>query len=131
MSQLYGFEYLPKLKTVTIDSIDNHNSPSDDEEEQREVNDAATAVSYYRRYNQRPKKPNVNQSLESSESEQMEEQQVKVELLFLKETIEEKLQPLKHDFAVFKGSWRVFYMMWHVSWTISKFDSNYFTQTLS
>lgn len=104
LSQLYGFEYLPKLKTVSIDCIDNPNSSSDEDEEQQEENDdTTTAASYYRRYRyyQRPKK-NVNQSLESLENEQFMEQQVNVELQFLKETIEEKLKPLKNNSTTFK-----------------------------
>lgn len=105
LSQFYGFESLPKLKVVTVDNEENYECSSDDADEAQEQQEFEETGYYQRyRYYQQSKDQNitVNQSLKSTESQQMEEQQMEVELLFLKEKIEEKLKHLKYDSEVFK-----------------------------
>lgn len=100
VSQQYGFELLPQLTVVTVDSGENYKCDSDDEHEQQQQKNEG----YYRRYryHQQPKQQNVNQYVESLENLQMEEQQTKVELVFLKEKIEEKVKDLKRNSEMFR-----------------------------
>lgn len=104
LSELYGFEFLPQLKIVTVGSADNLDE--DEEQYQQEFEDADSARLYYKKYRYCPQPKeqnnmeNLNQALDSLKSQRMDEQHV--ELLFLKEKIEEKLKQLKFNSENFK-----------------------------
>lgn len=98
LSQLYGFESLPELKVVTVGNGENRVFDSVEEQQQAELEeDAGCGEGYYQRYRyiQQLKEENVNQPMECREM-------VKVQLLFLKSKINEKVEHLKRNSQIFR-----------------------------